>query len=473
MWRLRPVRPHHRQGFAIIIGLLLVTMMSLYLVVGTTQSMTELTVSNRFTALAQLVPLEEAPIDRALQEFQLLLINSNPNGLRVGTWQRTIYANQSLGAGIYTLDIDPLDTNPTSEFDYFVLKARAGIPTLTPGAGTQRSQTCVVMTESLGNFAYYSTAGTTKSGQPIWFMTGDKIEGGRFYTNELYLDGSPVFDASVFVTGGRTDRPGGQDENPQFRREPPVYHAPERTTPSVSDVRAASDHLAHDIVFRGDTTIKLISDSGKCGVVNPTAIWIYNANVYNDDHGQTSWADGKEEFCYTEWLGVDSYGPVISVGRNQEGSVTIQTDPAVLTEPLTIVSHNNVYIEGSSFAPYACDPSAADCRASLMAVAAGGNVEFTSDAHNIFAQGLYWAMYDKDQDVGGVVKTSKQLGLPMPGAKWTVVGGVLADYGTETWARNRYFKQDLRFANNGAFFPLITYRTTVTCHDGISAPDSN
>jgi len=473
MRRLKRVRPHQRQGFAIIIGLLLVTVMSLYLLVGTTQSMTELAVSNRFTTLAQLVPLEEAPIDRALQEFQSLLANPNPNGLRVGTWQRTIYPNQSLGTGVYTLDIDPFDSNPTSEFDYFVLKATAGIPTLTPGVGIQRSHTCVVMTESLGNFAYYSTVGTTKSGQPNWFTTGDKIEGGRFYTDELYVDGSPKFDTSVFVTGGRTDKPGGPDENPEFQ-SPPTYHAPARMTPSVSEVRVASDQLAPGkFVFRGDTTVKLISDAAKCGVANPTAIWIYNTNVYNDDHSQTSWEDGKEEFCYAEWPAITSYGAVIAVGRNQEGSVTIQSDPSVLNGPLTIVSHNNVYINGDSFAPYACDPGAEGCRATLMAVAAGGNVEFTSKAYNPFAQGLYWAMYDKDRDVGGVVKVAPYGGLPNAGATWTVVGGVIADYGTDTGGRHRYFKQDFRFVNNGAFFPLITYRTAVTCYDGISAPDSN
>lgn len=170
----------------------------------------------------------------------------------------------------YAVTIDPDDNNPTSSLNRYQI-----ISTGTVG-GLSRQLVMEVQVESFARYAYFTDDEHIRWGKwliPVWFVTGDFID-GRLHTNShLHIYGDPVFagpvtsadDQIVYYNGGPPL------DNPDFQQGITLGVEEIQMPQEVQDLRSAAS--TGGLLLSGDTTVELLSD-GTMNVTNAEEGWV-------------------------------------------------------------------------------------------------------------------------------------------------------------------------------------------------------
>ncbi len=143
--------------------------------------------------------LAEAGMERAMR--YLRFANPPPGG----TAPFIHFNKVPLGAGTFTVEIDPDDGNPSTFMKEYVITSTGTVDDIT------RSIRASVKTVTFGNYAYL----TGNEGGKIWFNSNDLLE-GPIHTNDRFsITGSPTFKGKV--TSVATSFRKGSTFNPDFQ----------------------------------------------------------------------------------------------------------------------------------------------------------------------------------------------------------------------------------------------------------------
>ncbi len=136
---------------------------------------------NRMTAnnieASQAFWASEAGIERALLWLR------NQDTPPSGTSPFTLYDNQTIGSGTYSVIIDPADDNPNHYIKQYTIESTGN------GGVVSRQLQIQVRMSTFGKYAYLSG---NENGS-IWFYTGDVIEGPLHSNDQISIMGSPTF----------------------------------------------------------------------------------------------------------------------------------------------------------------------------------------------------------------------------------------------------------------------------------------
>jgi len=199
-----------QKGISFIVALLIMGLMSVLGFGVASLVATDSRVSVNQLRSTQAFWLAEAGIERA---NRWLRFQDPPPG---GTSPFTLYDELPLGAGTFTVIVDPDDGNPTTYLKRYTITSIGRV-----GNISRRIRARFRMT-TFGHYAYL----TRSEGGIIWFYTGDVIEGPLHSNDQISIWGSPVFLGKV--TSSATSFRQGYEYDPDFREGyqlgvPPIY----------------------------------------------------------------------------------------------------------------------------------------------------------------------------------------------------------------------------------------------------------
>ncbi len=122
-----------------------------------------------------------------------------------GSAQFVKYNAVQLGAGTYTVTIDPDDANPTTYIKKYKLISVGDV------GNVQRTIEIEMQMTSFNKFAYL----TGDEGGTIWFKSGDVIEGPMHSNDQISITQSPVFMGKVTSSANSFNQ--GNPFNPDFQ----------------------------------------------------------------------------------------------------------------------------------------------------------------------------------------------------------------------------------------------------------------
>jgi len=456
-----------QQGFALLTGLLIAAISSLYLSVMMTQAMSTLQLTKWNSMLTQNDFIAEAGLDWAFYPPQLQ------------TDVSTLYFNLH--------DEDPTNdfvthTDQTLQFSTtltYVTKTPAGediwsLVSKSPILGASANRRIIrtdIATRNISDFALLTGREGIDKGHPIVWASGDQVTGNMHTNDRWYLNGNPSF------TGGEWSSVNSSDTdhytcthdpcNPTLGN--PLYGQPLKLIPDVGVVEAWVRNRSNNVVLTGPTTVTFSWDS----LFGKTKVHVVNSGLkggFSDE-----WLDD------TSGVPNNPYGLMITT---QYGNVTVQGADGVLNGRVTISAiHGDIVIPGSSGLNLPkCDPlnsgdldchGGADNNDRLNLFAIGGNIRVTSTAATVKLVGiamLAWDDLSTKKNIEGQILVSPKTPM-LPGLPTLRVYGInLAEYGFDDGQRMTFMTQDPFFNTEGFGEPLITSQRIAYYHANETGP---
>ncbi|MBI3322661.1 MAG: DUF4900 domain-containing protein [Candidatus Omnitrophica bacterium] len=342
------------------------------------QALADIRGAQRTEAGARAFYLAESGIDGALD-----WLRSQPSP-PAGTAQMVLFGGwQALGDGQYLVTVDPDDANPNSFIKWYRAEGWGAAGDPANPTSVRRSWMAIQM-ESFSRFAYFTNADTTPSGTPIWFISGDHIEGPTHTNGQFNMYGFPEFDGLVSSVSSTLNQWGGGP-------------------PTTSPVFNAGLQLgASQIPFPGSVPTSLInaaSTGGSSFTGNTTVTLLANGTMQ-----VTNAAQGLSNAV----LPLPANGTLYVSG----GDLSIS---GILNGQLTVGSQNHVKVTNSI--TYAADPVTDPNSDDLLGIVAGQNVKVASTAPaNVTIQGSIMAL--------GTSFTVENWNVAPPKGTLTVYGGI-------------------------------------------------
>ncbi len=372
--QMQPESPRHQsnqQGFALIMGLLIVAVISLYSTTGTMVAKTSLDLSAWDLMIRTADLLAEAGLDREFCPSQLqsdvatltaLLSNSNPN-------DDDIYYSD--GGLKFTTDFT-YDMKLANGSNLWTITARSPLI----GAGpNRRILTAKVITRTISDFALL-TADEGPPSSPVEWGAGDTVNGNMHTNDRFHLNGNPVFSGGTFSSvhssvGSPYDCNGAC--NPTITSTA-VYGDVPKTIPSVGLVETWITGRSVT-VLSGATTVTTSYNA----IFKRTNVHVTNAGLSGGSADVLLPSD-------TSGTPSDPYGLFITT---ENGDVTVNAPDGTVDGRVTISALGGDIIiptNSGSFVPSKCDPRApsmdADCKDTVT-----GPVTKNNDRLNLFAKG--------------------------------------------------------------------------------------
>ncbi len=251
------------RGSVFIISTFAVAFLVAWATASFNQSATSLRNAERYVDSQQAFHLAEAGLDQAIR-----WMNDWPAPSGIAAFD-PFGGPQTLPEGQYTVTIDPDDANTTSYLDHYTITVTGQTDTLQ----VSRQVSLILQNESFARYIYFTDSEervTAWGVRPIWFITGDYLDGPVHSNDRFNIFGNPVFDGAVTSAASSLNynRGGPPLDNPQFNGGLDLG-VPEVTLPlTANDLRVAA--AANGSWYQGNTTLVLQSD-GTMRVTNPAA----------------------------------------------------------------------------------------------------------------------------------------------------------------------------------------------------------
>lgn len=249
------MKKHREKGAILLLALLGLTTVSVLAAAFVEMGFYEQRYSERSQNGVQAFYLSESAIDQGLSWLRGQLVPPAWTDRRVlfgGQWQ-------NLAQGAYLTTVDPDDNNPNSEIKRFTLEGW-GVSGTVAAPLAVRQNTMVVQTESFASYAYFSNSETTTTGQAVWFITGDKVEGPTHTNGQFSMFGKPIFEGPVSSVARDIVLWGGPQYSQPVFKEPPKLGVPPKKFPESYPPAIINKAREGGAVFQGDTSVTLLSD---------------------------------------------------------------------------------------------------------------------------------------------------------------------------------------------------------------------
>ena len=271
---------------------------------------------------------------------------------------------QPLGTGFYLTTVTPAPSNVSSYLKRYSLQG-IGVDGSLTAPTALRQTTLVVQVESFARYAYFTDQDISPSGQTVWFITGDHIEGPTHTNGQLNVYGNPIFDGAVSSVAANWN-PYNSSAQPTFKQgfEGGV---PSKPFPTSFPTALNNAGGSGGTVFQGDTSVTLVSD-GTMKVTNAAAGYV-NKTVPLPGNGVLLVQGGSLNLQGTlkgQLTAATTTGDV-----NIVGSVRYSDDPRVnpaSTDVLGIVAGGNVVVPTTA-------PTNVEVDASIMALSTSFTVQ--------------------------------------------------------------------------------------------------
>lgn len=263
-----------------------------------------------------------------------------------GTQAFTLSAGPSIEGATYAVTIDPNDNNPQINLKRYQISS-----TGQTGDAT-RQIVEEVQVDSYARYAYFTDDEHFRwygwYRVPVWFISGDHLNGPVHTNSHLHISGDPAFsDLVKTVDDFITYMHGGPpDDNPQFAQGVQLGVEPISTPSKALDLRTAA--VQEGVHLTGQTTLSLKSD-GTMDVTNSNNNWV-NQNMPLPNNGAVFVTGGDVYISGT-------LNGQLSVGTNNNvvvtNNITYNTDPQLnpsSTDMLGLIAEKDVVV--SQDAPY-------------------------------------------------------------------------------------------------------------------------
>ncbi len=251
-----------------------------------------------------------------------------------------------LGQGSFLVSIDPDDKNPVSQIKRYTIDGWGVSGPLNAPVAARRNQ-MIVQTEGFSRFAYFTNDERSwPSGLPVYFVTGDKIEGPTHTNGQFYMYGKPVFEGPVSSVAGWIYYYGGSQFTQPVFREPPQLGVPVKEFPKEYPKPIIQSAKSGGLALKGNTEVALLPD-GTMRVTNSQA-GLNNQTIPLPSNG----------VLYVE-----------------QGAVSLK---GTLKGQLTIGASGDIRIVDS--VTYSKDPRVNPDSKDLLGIVAGGNVIVAKEA---------------------------------------------------------------------------------------------
>jgi hypothetical protein len=263
-----------KKGIILIASYLVIVILLIYSLIFVNRSISEKNITMRHKNLISIFYLAEAGLDRGLDWLRSQ--SSPPSGTLAFD---PLGGSQSLGEGIYSVSIDPDDNNPGT-----TLKRYKIISTATIGDLTKQ----LINEVRVDSYARYTWFTDTEHFRwygyrlPVWFVSGDHLEGPTQTNGHFHINEDPVFAGNVkssdnFITffnnGNNIDTTATSNppyDVPDFQQGISLGVDQIDMPSKALDLRTAAVH--DGLQLTGPTTIVLNSD-GTMTVTNSHEKW--------------------------------------------------------------------------------------------------------------------------------------------------------------------------------------------------------
>lgn len=328
------------QGAVLLLALLGLTTVSVLAGAFVQMGVYEQRFSERNQDSVQAFYLSESALDAGLSWLRGQLVAPQWTDRRVlpGGWR-------SLGRGTYLATIDPDDRNPISAIKRFTIEGW-GVSGTVANPLAARQTRMVVQTESFAQYAYFTNSERAPTGVPVWFVTGDRIEGPTHTNGQFHMYGKPEFLGPVSSVAKNYVAWGGDRQTQPVFKETPKFGVAPKKYPTEFPSSISDAAKSGGTVLKGDTSVTLLAN-GTMRVTN-SAQRITNKVMPLPGNG----------VLYVEG-----------------GTLSLQ---GTLKGQLTVSSSADVRIEGS--VTYANDPRQDPQSKDVLGIVAGKNVVIPKEA---------------------------------------------------------------------------------------------
>ncbi len=355
------------QGAVLLLALLGLTTISVLAGAFVQMGVYEQRFSEKNQDSVQAFYLSESALDSGLSWLRGQLIPPTWTDRRVlpGGWR-------TLGRGVFLTTIDPDDNNPVSGVKRFTIEGWGASGTVASPLAARQTR-MVVQTESFAQYAYFTNSELAPSGVPVWFVTGDRIEGPTHTNGQFRMYGRPEFQGPVSSVARNFIAWGGSGHTQPIFKETPKFGVAPKKYPTSMPPEIPQSARSGGTVFKGDTSVTLLANgtmrvtNSQQGLTNKVMQLPKNGVLYVD--GGTLSLQGT----LSGQLTVAS-----SADIRLEGSVTYASDPRrnpQSKDVLGIVAGKNVVIPQSS-------PHDMQIHGSIMAIDSAFGVENWWDRSN-------------------------------------------------------------------------------------------
>ena len=315
----------NKKGTVLIASYLVITVLAILGSAFVSRSISEVRVAQRQKNSMDAFYLAEAGIDKALVYLRSL---PNPPG-GTGPFD-PLGGSQGLGSGGYTITIDPDDNNPSTSLKRYKIISSGFVGNVTDPEVT-RQLLSEVRLDSYARYAYFTDDEHFRWYGwriPVWFITGDLLEGPTQTNSHLHISGDPVFAGLVrtaddFITYMHGGPPA---DNPDFQEGIELGVEPVRMPSKALELRSVT--AQEGLKLNGPTSIVLQSD----GTMNVT-------------NSQEGWVDENMPLPENGALFVNAGNLTISGTLN--GQLTVGTNRNIII-PDNLVYNNDPRIDPSS-----------------------------------------------------------------------------------------------------------------------------
>jgi len=245
-----------KQGFMLIFAYMIIAVITTLLTVIVARSIAEWRVAERDENSTAAFYAAEAGVDYGLD---WLRSQGNPPG---GTAPFNLPAGPAIETGTYSVTIDPDNANPTAYL------RRYQIISTGQSGDTTRIVSYEVKEDTFARFLWLSDTEHFLRNIPVWFITGDSLNGPVHTNSHFHISGDPTFtDVVSSVDGAISYMHGGPpNDNPSFQKGI-KFGTPEIEMPSKAlALRTAAVQDGYH--FTGPTTIAL-NANGTMNITNP------------------------------------------------------------------------------------------------------------------------------------------------------------------------------------------------------------
>lgn len=339
-----------RKGVILIIVYLLVSVLLGFSAVFVFTSINERSTAERYIQRIKSFYLAEAGIDRSLEWLRSQ--SRPPRGIRPFD---PFGGPQRLDRGSYSVTIDPDDNNPGNYLKRYQIRSTGRIDGVSSELETE------VRVDSYARYCYFTNDEHFRwygwYRVPVWFVTGDHLEGPTQTNSHFHLYGSPLFSGQTksadnymyyfhdgYIYSYPPDRP--TTDKPVFEQGIQLGVEPFSMPSKALDLRTAAVH--DGIHLTGPTTV-LLKNDGTMDITNAHKGWT-NKNIPLPSNGALFVTGGNLYISGT-------LKGQLSVGTNRNivvtGNITYNTDPRTnpeSTDILGLIAERDAVI--SKDAPY-------------------------------------------------------------------------------------------------------------------------
>ncbi|MBU4346540.1 MAG: hypothetical protein KKH29_04345 [Candidatus Omnitrophica bacterium] len=265
----------NEKGIILITSYLVITVLLTFSLIFVNRSVNEQNIARRQRDLAATFYLAEAGLARGLNWLR------NQAQPPAGTAAFDPLAGaQDLGAGTYTISIDPDDANPGNNLKRYKIISNAAI------GGVTEQLVNEVQTDSYARYAYFTDTEHFRwfgwFRVPVWFIGGDTIEGTTQSNSHFHIRHNPGFTGLVrsadnfttFYNNGNpidSANPSNPDiDVPDFQQGLDLGVDPLNMPSRALDLRVAA--VQAGLHLNGSTTVVLNAD-GTMNVTNSQQGW--------------------------------------------------------------------------------------------------------------------------------------------------------------------------------------------------------